>query len=90
MSKISQQVFVHGPPPKAKKVAAAAEKDSAAAPAPTLLKKTARPSPAAQRRQRPPAQVPDDFQGELKEKCMTFFSSVTRTKAEIEGSNTKL
>ena len=40
----------------------------------------------------PKQQVPDDFQGELKEKCMTFFSSVTRTKADMDmvSDKTKL
>jgi hypothetical protein len=30
----------------------------------------------------PSAVVPPNFQGELKEKCMTFFSSVTRTRKD--------
>ena len=79
MSKISQQVFVHEPN-KAKRDSASTSTGSS--------KRTTKSAPVVPKQQK--QQVPEDFQGELKEKCMTFFSSVTRTKADIVSDKTKL
>ena len=83
MSKISQQVFVHEPN-KAKRDSAATSRGSTV--------KTAKSTPSAVLKQQSKQQQvpPEDFQGELKDKCMTFFSSVTRTKADIVSDKTKL
>ena len=52
-----------------------------------------KPSSSSLRSSVDPNKYPPDFQGELKEKCMTFFSSVTRSKRDEEDdddSQTKL
>ena len=90
MSKISQQVFVHEPP---KVYTISSAKDSAStSTGSTEAKRAALSTPKmVLKQQKQPQQVPpEDFQGELKEKCMTFFSSVTRTKADIVSDKTKL
>lgn len=84
MSKISQQVFVHEP-----NKARSAAKDSASTSTGSTgrVERGAKSTPAAVIKQQ---KQQDDLQGELKEKCMTFFSSVTRTKADIVSDKTKL
>ena len=51
---------------------------------PASLQQFRQPNPPSQPPQPPPPPPPNDFHGELKEKCMTFFSSVTRTKKDID------
>ena len=69
-SKISQQVFVHEPSKASKRDSAATSRGS------TI--KTAKSTHSSVLKQQNKQQVvpPEDFQGELKDKCMTFFSSV--------------
>ena len=83
-SKISQQVFVHEPSKASKRDSAATSRGS------TI--KTAKSTHSSVLKQQNKQQVapPEDFQGELKDKCMTFFSSVTRTKADVVSDKTKL
>ena len=67
MSKISQKVFVFGQNDVVQMAAGGAV--AASPPPPPPL-----PPPLPLKR----LQSSDDFHGELRDKCMTFFSSVTR------------
>ena len=80
VSKISQQVFVHQNPTTVATAAAVVGvhgKQSAAGAA--AASSGGRQIPPVPANHPPPV---GNFQGELKEKCMTFFSSVTRTKKD--------
>ena len=114
VSKISQKVFVHQDPEMQKAIAAISLRPPAVPP--KMSSSTASSSLRGGPPGCPPA-IPGsgsggggggglastpNFQGELKEKCMTFFSSVTRSKREMDlgldnptyahsrNSNTKL